>query len=565
MTTQAASRNPKPKILQIEDNADNRVLVQVILESEGYTIIAAEDGLAGIEMAIREQPALILLDVNLPGVDGYEVGVILKSFPTLSATPVIAVTAYAMEGDRERALAAGCDGYIKKPIDPDLFPAQVAEFLHGKREQLNARQEAPFLKELNERLVYRMVKQIEELRRLGTHFAKRADELEQIHLAFSNLTSTLDVAALLNQLLPPLARAIGATRLTVEMLEPSKTHVSVEGPRREGAASVLGQQAATAASEWLEAEWTLPLTVHGREIGLLTANCVVPGEAKADEEHLLRIVASKMAIALENATLYEGVRRQMAELQQAQAQLIQAAKLAAIGELAANVAHELNNPLTTVLGFASVMTETLAPGAPLREEADLILAEAGRARDIVRDLLDFSRQRKFVVEPAHLGMTVGQVVALVRTMNPLGVTIVEEYAPSLPLVEVDPARMKQVFLNIINNAVSAMPRGGTLVVSTRATAETVVVDFKDTGVGIPPEHLGRIFDPFFTTKPEVSGTGLGLSVSLGIVRQHGGTIEVASEEGKGSTFTVKVPRGQATPEGESNQPAHELIMAGGQA
>jgi two-component system NtrC family sensor kinase len=304
--------------------------------------------------------------------------------------------------------------------------------------------------------------------------------------------------------------------------------------------------------------------VNGREVGLLNATCVVPGEAKAEEEYLLRIVANKVAIAVENAALYEGVRRQMAELQQAQAQLIQSAKLAAIGELAANVAHELNNPLTTVLGFASVMTEVLAPGVPLREEADLILAEAGRARDIVRDLLDFSRQRKFVVEPAHLGMTVGQVVALVRTMNPVGVTVVEEYAPELPLVEVDPSRMKQVFLNLINNAVSAMPRGGTLVVRTRATAETVEVEFKDSGIGIPPEILGRIFEPFFTTKPEVSGTGLGLSVSLGIVRQHGGTIEVVSEESKGSTFTVKVPRNAPSPANEPPQ-APGLLAVGAEA
>jgi signal transduction histidine kinase len=556
-------RNPK-KILYVEDNPDNRVLVRVILESEGYTIVDAEDGLAGIEMAIKEQPALILLDVNLPGVDGYEVGVILKSFPTLSATPIIAVTAYAMEGDRERALAAGCDGYIKKPIDPDLFPAQVAEFLQGKREQLNARQEAPYLKELNERLVYRMVKQIEELQRLSSHFAKRATELEQIHLAFSNITSEVDVAALLNRLLPPLAAAISATRLSVELLEPSSVRVSVDGRRPDVPVSVLGRNG-TGPRELMEVEWTVPLTVHGREMGLLTAACVLPGEAKAEEEHLLRIVANKVAIAIENARLYEGVQRQMAELQQAQAQLIQSAKLAAIGELAANVAHELNNPLTTVLGFASVMTEVLAPGAPLREEADLIVAEAGRARDIVRDLLDFSRQRKFVVEPAHLGMTVSQVVTLVRTMNPVGVNIVEEYAPELPLVEVDPARMKQVFLNLINNAISAMPRGGHLRVRTCATEETVDVVFDDSGIGIPAENLGRIFEPFFTTKPDVSGTGLGLSVSLGIVRQHGGTIDVVSEVGKGSTFTVKIPRTPPSPSSESAHVPDGLAMASREA
>jgi CheY-like chemotaxis protein len=114
------------KVLYIEDNPDNRVLVRVILEDEGYTVIEAEDGLAGIETAIREQPALILLDVNLPGVDGYEVGVILKSFPTLALTPVIAVTAYAMEGDRERALAAGFQAHMAKPAEPAAIASTVA-------------------------------------------------------------------------------------------------------------------------------------------------------------------------------------------------------------------------------------------------------------------------------------------------------------------------------------------------------------------------------------------------------------------------------------------------------
>jgi signal transduction histidine kinase len=117
----------------------------------------------------------------------------------------------------------------------------------------------------------------------------------------------------------------------------------------------------------------------------------------------------------------------------------------------------------------------------------------------------------------------------------------EEYAAELPCVEVDVSRIKQVFLNIINNAVYVMAEGGTLTVRTIAGSRGVRVDFEDTGPGIAPEHRDRIFDPFFTTKPEVSGTGLGLSVSLGIVQSHGGTIEVASEVGQGTTFTVALP------------------------
>src|SRR5438552_10482870 len=162
----------KVKILYIEDNRENRMLVRAVLEAAGYLIVDAEDGLRGIEAAIREEPALILLDINLPGVAGYETAAILKSISHLAATPVVAVTAYAMPGDRQRTLVAGCDGYIQKPIDVDVFPSQVAEFLQGKRERVEEREEGVYLRELNQRLVYRLVNQVEEPKRPNPHFVR---------------------------------------------------------------------------------------------------------------------------------------------------------------------------------------------------------------------------------------------------------------------------------------------------------------------------------------------------------------------------------------------------------
>jgi signal transduction histidine kinase len=178
----------------------------------------------------------------------------------------------------------------------------------------------------------------------------------------------------------------------------------------------------------------------------------------------------------------------------------------------------------------------------MREELDLIQEEAGRARDIVRDLLDFSRQHEFSAEPTDLNVVVRQTLAMVRRQRAVdNITFAEHYATELPLAEVDQSRLKQVFINIVNNALYAMSDVGILSVRTAASDGQVLVEFGDTGSGIAPEHLDRIFDPFFTTKPDVSGTGLGLSVSLGIVQSHGGTIEAKSEVGKGSTFTVKLP------------------------
>src|SRR5437762_10579252 len=210
----------KVKILYIEDNRENRMLVRAILEAEGYTIVDAEDGLSGIEAAIREQPDLILLDINLPGVDGYEVVSILKSFPNLASTPVVALTAYAMQGDRQRTLVAGCDGYIQKPIDVDAFPRQVAEFLGGKRERVESRDEGVYLRELNQRLVYRLLNQVEELKRLNQHFVRRASQLEDLHHSMQDITSELGVAEMLERLLLAVAQAIGTTSLRVEITDP---------------------------------------------------------------------------------------------------------------------------------------------------------------------------------------------------------------------------------------------------------------------------------------------------------------------------------------------------------
>jgi signal transduction histidine kinase/CheY-like chemotaxis protein len=870
----------KAKILYIEDNRENRMLVRAVMEVEGYTIVDAEDGLSGIEAAVREEPALILLDVNLPGIDGYEVVAVIKSFPALATTPVVALTAYAMEGDRQRTLVAGCDGYIHKPIDVDAFPRQIEEFLKGKREQVEEREASVYLRELNQRLVYRLVSQVEELKRLNQHFIRRATQLADLHRAVQDITSEVGARPMLEQLLPALSRALGTRSLAVELAD-SDINVSVTGEASQRPRSVLAGAGLNTAEEWTDGDWTLALTVRGRSLGVMTARHSLPAGAKGDEEQLLNIVANQVAIAVENARLfqgvaqraaeqrslveaghllastlrlsdvlqrftelvrsrisldvvriwlqespgeyrldaqaglagqpgdrrghfepgegivgwvmehltplviadlpvdprlkdrqwakaeglmslaavplllddvpvgvlvglsrqrrefaaeeialmqalatsaavairnarlyettqrglrynetlvavsqaigstldlteimrrttremvrafggdmgvawllapdrtrfvpqvgyhipkdvlgataasaldvddpvitalkkakgpiaaadsqaeawsstaatkvvphksmliqpifwkdeliggfsvlwleqphrftaeelrlaegialqgalaiensrlYEGVKHQMLELKRTQAQLVQSTKLAAIGELAANIAHEINNPLTTVLGFASFIAERLPADDPTREELGLIQEEASRARDIVRDLLQFSRQRDFMPELSDVNTVLEQVLGMVRRQGALqSIAVNEAYAADLPMVEMDVPRIKQVFLNIINNAVYAMKEGGSLTIRTSADGSAVRIAFEDTGPGIPADILSRIFDPFFTTKPEVSGTGLGLSVSLGIVQSHGGTIEVQSQVGHGTTFSVLLP------------------------
>src|SRR2546426_9244226 len=352
--------NKKPKILYIEDNPENRMLVRAVLEAAGYDLVEAEDGLAGIEAAIREEPALILLDINLPGVDGYEIVAILKSFPNLASTPVIAVTAYAMQGDRQRTLVAGCDGYLQKPINVDAFPRQVAEFLGGKRERVEGREEGVYLRELNQRLVYRLLNQVEELKRLNQHFVRRAGQLADLHHAVEGITSELGVAEMLERLLLAVAQAIGTTSLRVELTDPPGVQVVARGDTGDQPRSVLAGAGVEPADEWTEVEWTLPLTVRGRELGVMVARHVMSPGAKADEEQLLKIVADQVAIAVENARLYEGVMRRAAE----QESLVESGRLLTGTLQVPEVLHRLSELVRSRFGadVARILIRDETPG-----------------------------------------------------------------------------------------------------------------------------------------------------------------------------------------------------------
>jgi signal transduction histidine kinase len=179
-------------ILYVEDNAANRLLVRQVLEGVGYSVVEANDGLDGIKLAQQAQPDLILMDINIPGMDGYEAATRIKSLPELSNIPIIALTAKVMAGDRERALAAGCDGYIAKPIDIDALPKQVAEFLGGLRESITIEQESAYLREYNERLVDRLEKKVQELTKANEALS-RTDAMKSrfINLAAHELRTPL--------------------------------------------------------------------------------------------------------------------------------------------------------------------------------------------------------------------------------------------------------------------------------------------------------------------------------------------------------------------------------------
>jgi two-component system NtrC family sensor kinase len=223
-------------------------------------------------------------------------------------------------------------------------------------------------------------------------------------------------------------------------------------------------------------------------------------------------------------------------------------KQVSIGRLAAGVAHEINNPLTSILSLSSLMLKHTPNEDEKKEDLKIIVAETTRCRDIVRSLLDFARERPMKKQPVEINQIVKDTLALTTKYESMDrASVHAELSEKTLLVNADPKQLQQVFTNIIINAAEALDKDGTITISTDedTTGGFVILKVKDSGKGIPKEHIKRIFEPFFTTKGTGKGTGLGLSVSFGIIQKHEGAIEIESEEGKGTTVIITLPRWNA--------------------
>ena len=219
-------------------------------------------------------------------------------------------------------------------------------------------------------------------------------------------------------------------------------------------------------------------------------------------------------------------------------------RLASIGEMAAGVAHEMNNPLTSVLGLSKLLTEQDLPG-DMGEDLNTIYKESLRVSNIVKNLLTFARKRAPVKQPAQIHGVIDDVLKLRAYEHKVSnIFVTRNFADNLPDVTIDYNQMQQVFVNIVLNAEYEMIQahnGGSLTITTKNLDDHISISFKDDGPGISQQNLKRMFDPFFTTKEPGKGTGLGLSVCYGIVANHGGKIYAESNLGQGATFIVELP------------------------
>ncbi|MCX7668625.1 MAG: cache domain-containing protein, partial [Anaerolineae bacterium] len=230
-------------------------------------------------------------------------------------------------------------------------------------------------------------------------------------------------------------------------------------------------------------------------------------------------------------------------LQSTHDQLVHSEKLASLGQLAAGVAHELNNPLATILLYADILWRECPADDPKRTDLQMIVNETRRCKEIVSSLLDFARQNQVDAQPTDLNALI-EALAEVERKRPRApeVAIVLDLDPALPIIQADPTQIQEVIANLVSNGLDAMPNGGQLTIRTRrGPTNMVTIEVEDTGVGMSEEHLNKLFTPFFTTKAVGKGTGLGLAITYGIIKMHRGQISVRSQVGRGTTFTIHLP------------------------
>lgn len=270
-----------------------------------------------------------------------------------------------------------------------------------------------------------------------------------------------------------------------------------------------------------------------------------------------RLAGGDMAVRVqpygssELAMLGHSFNKMAETLHQAQQELLHKERLASMGQLAAGVAHEINNPLGTILLFADILYKEMDEADPRREDLKLIVDEAVRCKNIVADLLNFSRQQEVLAQETAVSDILNQAIETVRRQPSVErVDIVCDFNSDLPTIQADPAQLQQVFINLLQNAAEAVAGQGTIILTARlADSQHVEIKVADNGCGIPAEHLGKLFTPFFTTKALGKGTGLGLSIVYGIIKMHRGQIGVQSQVGEGTTFTITLPV-QSVPAGE---------------
>ncbi len=537
------------KVLVVEDSIEIlSFLSEDVLPYYGYQAITATTGQQGLDKLSSEQPDLLLLDLELPDMSGMD---ILKAVQEDdSDMPVVLMTAYGSESVAVEAFRLGVRDYIIKPFTTE----QVADVLERTLTETRLRREKD---ELTESL------------------QKRVEQMTIFSAVGKSVVSLMDLEELLNRIVEAGVYVTRAEEGFLLLVDPETKDLYLRAGKNLGSVqsqgfrlkvddSLAGQVVQAGRPMKRGGKGTgrdfkvktgylvksllhVPLILRDRVIGVLSVdNQVSDVEFTDEDQYLLSTLADYAAISIENATLYDELRKNMEDLKRSQQELIQSSKLAAVGTLAAGVAHEFNNLLAAISGHAE-LGRVSDDMEEIKLALDVVMDSVDRAKKITSNLLTFARRRETAMEVADITQAVENPLQLLeRDLQKSNVEIVRKFYETPPVL-CDIGQLSQVCLNLITNARDAMlPDGGTLTVMVKQDGDEAVIAFSDTGSGVPSYVMENLFQPFVTTKGplgggEMVGSGLGLSVSYGIVKSHGGTIDVQTRPGKGSTFTVRLP------------------------
>jgi signal transduction histidine kinase/PAS domain-containing protein len=285
----------------------------------------------------------------------------------------------------------------------------------------------------------------------------------------------------------------------------------------------------------------VPLIAKNEPIGVIVADNIYTTEPISDDRvSTLTMFVNQAALAIENAETYKRLEDKINQLTETQQKLISSERLATIGSMSSYVAHEIRNPLVTIGGFAKTLSRFTFTDPKIKANIDVIIEEVAHLEKILNNITDFGKPSKPEKIDTHICEVMESTCRLMENyFQEKNINVHKEFETNVPAISVDRTQIKQVFLNMLMNAVEAMPDGGNLGIKIRLGIESIEIDIADSGKSIPEEILQYIFDPFFTTKP--NGTGVGLSISLKIIKDHGGNIEAKSISGKGTTMLLTLP------------------------
>jgi len=538
-----------PLVLIADDDNITHTLLRSILERSKFRIAESFDGRDALQKARELLPDLILMDVQMPLLDGFAAVQLLRNDPATARIPIIVLTAAAVEPlDAVRSLDLGADDYMRKPFSLDELLARI----HSK---LRAHQ-------LEEKLQQR-TNELEALVQIGAQLneALAIDELADrlLGILMAQIPSDCAVFTLINaDGQPILTRSQDTNGAQIKQDEVSLTSRSLVGQvLTMGEPALIADLDAHPDLDMLIEGMTCrggigaPLIHGGKKLGVIVLGADA-GRYTESDLRVLRSIGEQAALAIRNAQLYvelqgyaQGLETMVAvrtaALQSAQAQLIRAERLASIGTLAAGIAHEVNNPLQPILMGLELTLENMDEGRPIeREMLEVAVREVQRIERIVTGLLEFARPERNGMSSIDLNEIVQEVLSLAGKQLQYARVNVATDLGHIPLSAGSADQLKQVVLNLVVNAMEAMPNGGGLILRSFEEDNFVGLTIADTGIGIPPEMLASVFDPFYTTKAD--GTGLGLAVSYSIIEGHGGQFEVSSVLNEGTTFTLRLPK-----------------------